>query len=159
VKNLCRSYIPYSPDSWFFYDEDFARLYAAEQRVARFMLLLAFVAVSLAGMGLVGLSIYAVENRRKEIGVRRVMGASTTTILILFYRDLFRIHLGSTLIAFPIVFFFMRSWLNNFAYRISLSPWFFAAGAVMTAALFFITSSANVLKNAAANPADTLRYE
>jgi putative ABC transport system permease protein len=159
IKKLCRHYIPYSADSWFFFDEDFARLYAAEQRIARFMLLLAIIAVSLAGLGLLGLSIYTVESRRKEIGIRRVMGASTSTILILFFKDLFRIHLIAMLFAFPIVYYFMHGWLNNFAYRISLGPWFFAAGAFLTAALFFVTSSANVLKNAAANPADTLRYE
>ena len=159
VRALCHQFIPYAPDSWSFFDRDFDRLYAAERRVARFMLTLAAAVVILASMGLLGLSLYAVQNRRKEIGIRRVMGASTATILFLFFKDFLRIHLWAMLIAFPIIGVAMHKWLNNFAYRISLVSWVFAAGALLTAALFFLTSSLNVYKNAAANPAETLRSE
>ena len=159
VQLLCSRFIPFAPDSWSFFDKDFDRVYAAERRVARFMVTLAAAAVILAAMGLLGLSLYAVQNRRKEIGIRRVMGASTATILFLFFKDFLRIHVWAMLIAFPIIGFAMHSWLNNFAYRISLVSWVFAAGALFTAALFFLTSSLNVYKNAAANPAETLRSE
>jgi putative ABC transport system permease protein len=159
VRSLCRRFIPYAPDSWTFFDKDFDRVYAAEQRVARFMVTLAVAAVILASMGLLGLSLYSVQNRRKEIGIRRVMGASTATILYLFFKDFIRIHLWAMLIAFPIIGLAMHKWLNNFAYRISLVSWVFAAGALLTASLFFLTSSLNVYKNASANPAETLRSE
>ena len=110
-------------------------------------------------MGLLGLSIHAVQNRRKEIGIRRVMGASAAAILFLFFRDFFRILLWAMLLAFPIIGFAMQSWLNNFAYRIPLSPWIFITGALLSAVLFFVTSSLNVYKSASANPAESLRSE
>lgn len=159
VQNICQKFIPYAAESWSFFDQDFDRLYAAEKRTAHFMVTLALTAVILAAMGLLGLSIYAVENRRKEIGIRRVMGASTTTILFLFFKDFFRIHLGSMIFAFPIIAYAMHNWLQNFAYRISLAPWIFILSAVFTAVLFFVTSSLNVYKNATANPAVCLRHE
>jgi putative ABC transport system permease protein len=159
VRALCRKFIPYAPDSWSFFDRDYARLYAKEQRVSRFMITLAFTAVLLASMGLLGLSIYAVEKRRKEIGIRRVMGASTSAILFLFFKDFFRIHLVAMLIAFPAIAFAMQSWLENFAYRIALAPWIFVLSGLITALLFFVTSSLNVYRSAEANPAEVLRSE
>lgn len=159
VRALCQKYIPYSPDSWSFFDRDFFRLYASEQRMSRFMIALALTAVLLASMGLFGLSIYAVEKRRKEIGIRRVMGASTQGLVLLFFKDFFRIHLVAMLIAFTICAFVMRRWLDNFAYRTGLAPWVFILSGLLTALLFFITSSLNVFRSAEANPADILRSE
>lgn len=159
VKTMCREFISYSPEPWSFYDQDFGRMYAAEQITSRFLMILAFTAVSLAGMGLLGLSIYTVANRRKEIGIRRVMGASAVNILLLFFRDLFRIHLIAALIAVPLVYYFMYDWLNNFAYRIHLGPAVFLSGVAITALLFFAISSLNVLKHASTNPAESLRHE
>jgi putative ABC transport system permease protein len=159
IQEISLEFIPYSPEPWFFFDRDFDRLYAAEQRIFRFMFTLALTAVFLAAMGLLGLSIYAVENRRKEIGIRRVMGASTASILVLFFKDFLLIHLGAMLIAFPVIAYVIHNWLQNFAYRISLSPLIFFMGGLSTAILFFFTSSFNVYRNAAANPAESLRNE
>jgi putative ABC transport system permease protein len=159
VRALCRQYIPYSPDSWSFFDRDFFRLYASEQRMSRFMIALALTAVLLASMGLFGLSIYAVEKRRKEIGIRRVMGASTRRLVLLFFKDFFRIHLAAMLIAFPICAFVMHRWLDNFAYRTALAPWIFMLSGLLTALIFFATSSLNVFRSAEANPAEILRSE
>jgi putative ABC transport system permease protein len=159
VRTLCSRFIPYAPDAWSFFDKDFDRVYAAERRTARFLTTFALAALILASMGLLGLSMYSVQNRRKEIGIRRVLGASAPAILFLFFKDFLRIHLWSMLIAFPIIGIAMHRWLNNFAYRISLVSWIFAAGALLTAALFFVTSSLNVVKKAAADPVDTLRSE
>lgn len=159
IQEVSLKFIPYAPEPWFFFDRDFDRLYAAEQRVFRFMFILALIAVILAAMGLLGLSLYAVENRRKEIGIRRVLGASTASILVLFFKDFFFIHLGSMVIAFPIIAYAVHDWLQNFAYRISPSPIIFLLGGISTAALFFFTSSLNVYRNAAANPSESLRNE
>lgn len=159
VQVLCTKFFPYAPDPWSFYDQDFARMYAAEQVTSRFLMILAITAVFLAGLGLLGLSIYSVANRRKEIGIRRVMGASTSNILLLFFQDLFRIHIVATFCAVPLVYYFMHDWLNNFAYRIKLHPGLFLAGIIFTAVLFFLTSSLNVWLKTSANPAESLRYE
>jgi putative ABC transport system permease protein len=159
VQAVSLEFIPYAPEPWFFFDRDFDRLYSAEQRVFRFMFILALTAVVLAAMGLLGLSIYSVENRRKEIGIRRIMGASASSILVLFFKDFFLIHLGAMLIAFPVIAYAVHDWLQNFAYRISLSPVIFLMGGLSTAVLFFLMSSLNVYKNASVNPAESLRNE
>ena len=142
-----------------FFDRDFARLYAAEQRVSRFLIALALTTVLLAAMGIFGLSMFAVEKRRKEIGIRRVLGASTPVLLLLFFRDYFRIHLAAMLIAFPAIAFIMQKWLENFAYRTSLTLWMFLLSGLLTASIFFLTSSLNVYRSAEANPAEILRSE
>lgn len=159
IAEICRRFIPYAPESWFFFDEDFGRLYAAEQRTARFMLTLSLTAVALAAIGLLGLSVYSVERRSKEIGIRRVLGASTSSVLLLFSRDFLRIHALAMGIGFPLVAWMMSSWLNNFAFRIGLGAGLFVATAALTAALFFAAGSLSVYRTAAANPADSLRCE
>jgi putative ABC transport system permease protein len=159
VQDVCRSFIPYDPDCWFFFDEEFGRMYVSEQKTAGLMVALSLIAVVLAGMGLLGLSIYAVERRRKEIGIRRVLGASVPSVLFLFFRDFLYIHGAAMLVGFPLIYLTMNRWLANFAYRIAIGPWVFVLTAVLTAALFFITGSSSVIKAAAVHPADSLRYE
>jgi len=159
MAEVVRRFIPYAPDSWFFFDSDFDRLYASEQRTASFMLTLSLTAVALAAMGLLGLSLYAVERRRKEIGIRRVLGASTSAVLILFSRDFFRIHLTAMAVGFPLITWIMRSWLADFAYRIGLGAGFFAATAALTTAVFFAASGLLVVKSASESPASSLRRE
>ena len=131
----------------------------SEQKTAGLMSTLSLIAVALASMGLLGLSIIAIEKRRKEIGIRRVLGASATSVLLLFFRDFLYVHGVAMLIGFPLIYFAMNRWLANFAYRIAINPWIFVVTAVLTAALFFVTGSSSVVKTVAANPVDSLRYE
>jgi putative ABC transport system permease protein len=159
VQDVCRSFIPYDPGCWFFFDEEFGRMYESEQKTAGVMVALSLVAIFLAGMGLLGLSIYAVESRRKEIGIRRVLGASVPSVLFLFFRDFLYIHGVAMVVAFPLIYLIMNRWLANFAYRITIGPWVFVATAFLTAALFFITGSSSVVNAVAANPVESLRYE
>ena len=134
-------------------------MYRAERRTADMMLVLSIVAVSLAGMGLLGLSLSTVQNRRKEIGIRRVMGASIREVLILFFRDFIRIHGAALLIGFPLIHMTMTRWLSGFAYRIPIGPWIYIVTAVTTAALFFAAAGAFVLRAAAADPVESLKHE
>ncbi len=159
VSEVCKTFIPYDSNCWFFFDEQFGRMYESEQKITGFMLALSLIAVTLAGMGLLGLSIFAVEKRRKEIGIRRVFGASVSSVLFLFFRDFLYIHGVAILIGFPVIYLAINRWLSNFAYRISISPWIFIITAVLTAALFFITGSSSVIKAVATNPVDSLKYE
>jgi len=159
VEDVCRAFFPYAANNWFFFDEEFGRMYRREQRTAGLMVVLSVIAVALAGMGLLGLSIFAVEKRRKEIGIRRILGASVPSVLLLFFRDFLYIHALAVLIGFPIVYVVVNRWLNNFAYRIAAKPWVFAVTAVLTAALFFATGSSSVVKAAASNPVESLRQE
>lgn len=159
VSDVCHTFIPYTPDSWFFFDEEFGRMYRSEQKTASFMLMLSMIAVALASMGLLGLSVYAVEKRRKEIGIRRVLGASAASVLYLFFRDFLMIHGVAMLIGFPIIYWAANRWLAGFAYRIAISPWVFVLTAALTASLFFISGSSSVVRAVAANPVESLRYE
>jgi len=159
IRGVCRNFIPYDPNCWFFFDQEFGRMYRSEQKTAGVMATVSIIAVALAGMGLLGLSIYAVERRRKEIGIRRVLGASVPSVLFLFFRDFFYIHSAAMFIAFPLIYWVMNRWLSNFAYRISIGPWVFVMTAVLTAALFFVTGSFSVIKAAATHPVESLRSE
>ena len=159
VSEVCRKFFPYVPDSWTFFDEEFGRMYRSEQKTAGVMVALSLIAVALAGMGLLGMSVYAVERRRKEIGIRRVLGASVPSVLFLFFRDFLYIHAAAMVVAFPLIYWAMNRWLANFAYRIDFSLWVFFLTAVLTAALFFVTGSASVVNTVAANPVESLRYE
>jgi putative ABC transport system permease protein len=159
VRDVCRTFIPYDPGCWSFFDEEFGRMYVSEQKTAGVMVALSLIAVALAGMGLLGLSIYAVERRRKEIGIRRVLGASVPSVLFLFFRDFLYIHAAAMVVAFPLVYWVMSRWLANFAYRIAIGPWVFVLTAFLTAALFVLTGSSSVVKAAAAHPVESLRYE
>jgi len=159
VRNVCRKFIPYAPQSWFFFDEEFGRMYQSEQKTAGLMLALSVIAVALASMGLLGLSIYAAEKRRKEMGIRRVLGAPVSSVLFLFFRDFLLIHGVAVLVGFPIIYWAVNRWLAGFAYRIAIGPWIFVLTAVLTAGLFFIIGSGSVIKTVTADPVESLRYE
>jgi putative ABC transport system permease protein len=159
VREVCRRFFPYAPDSWSFFDEEFGRMYRSEQKTAGLMLALSVIAVSLASMGLLGLSIYAAEKRRKEIGIRRVLGASVPSVLFLFFRDFILIHAAAVLVGFPIIYWAVNRWLAGFAYRAPIRPWIFVLTAVLTVVLFFMTGSSSVIKAVNADPVESLRYE
>ncbi len=159
MSEVCKKFFPYAPDSWSFFDEEFGRMYWSEQKTAGLMLALSVIAVALASMGLLGLSIYAAEKRRREIGIRRVLGAPMSSVLFLFFRDFILIHGVAMLIGFPIIYWVVARWLAGFAYRVAMGPWVFVLTAVLTAALFFITGGSSVIKAVTASPADSIRYE
>lgn len=159
VRDVCRTFFPYDPGCWSFFEEEFGRMYRSEQKTAGVMVALSLIAVALAGMGLLGMSIYAVERRRKEIGIRRVLGASVPSVFFLFFRDFLYIHAAAMVFAFPLIYWAMDRWLANFAYRIDIGPWGFVLTAVLTAILFVLTGSSSIIKAAAAHPVESLRYE
>lgn len=134
-------------------------MYRSEQKTVGLMLALSLIAVSLASMGILGLSIYAAEKRRKEIGIRRVLGAPMSSVFFLFFRDFLLIHGVAMLVAVPIIFWAVNRWLAGFAYRIAIGPWIFVLTAVLTAALFFIIGSGSVIKTVTADPVESLRNE
>jgi putative ABC transport system permease protein len=159
VRDVCRKFLPYAPDSWFFFDEEFGRMYRSEQKTVGLMLALSSIAVALASMGLLGLSIYAAGRRRKEIGIRRVLGAPMSSVFFLFFRDFLLIQGVAMLVAVPIIYWAVNRWLAGFAYRIAIGPWIFVLTAVLTAALFFIVGGGSVIKTVTANPVESLRNE
>jgi len=147
------------PFNYFFLDENFARLYRIETVMEKFVMSFAGLAVLLACMGLFGLASFIMEYRMREIGIRKVFGASVYRILTIELVKFLKILAVSCIIAFPVIYFMMSAWLKNFAYRIDIGWWsFIAAGAIVISAAL-ITVSYQSVKAARANPIDTIRYE
>jgi putative ABC transport system permease protein len=154
-----KSFAPATPFDFSFLDNEFDALYRSEQRMGTVFGVFTFLSIFVACLGLFGLSIYTAERRKKEIGVRKVLGASVQNVVGLLSREFLRLVTIAAVVAFPIAWLAMNKWLENFAYRISMDWWIFliAGAAAMTIAL--ITVCFQAIKAAIANPVKTLRSE
>ncbi len=153
------TYEPANPFEYFFLDEDFGRFYEQERRLGRIFTGFTILAIFIACLGLFGLASYVTSRRTKEIGVRKVLGASVGSILVLLSKEFTRLVLISALIAFPIAYLMMDQWLEEFAYKTTLSWWIFAAAAVLSLVIAWSTVAYQALRAATANPVDSLRFE
>ena len=147
------------PFDYFFIDDNYARSYQAEEKVAEIIGIFSLLAVILACMGLLGLSALTVSQRTKEIGIRKVLGASLYDIAFLISKQFVILVLFANIIAFPIAYFLMKDWLQNYPYRIELGIIFFIIGGLLALVIAMITVSFQAIKAARANPVDSLRYE
>jgi putative ABC transport system permease protein len=147
------------PFEYSFFDELFDQTYRAEQRMAAIFSAFALLAILIACLGLIGLASFTAERRTREIGIRKVLGASSSGVVILLSREFMKWVVLANLIAWPIGYFAMRAWLQNFAYRMALTPAMFLGAAL--AAFFFAAAviSLQTYRAANANPADSIRYE
>jgi putative ABC transport system permease protein len=154
-----KSFAPATPFDFSFLDNEFDALYRSEQRMGIVFGIFTFLSIFVACLGLFGLSIFTAERRKKEIGVRKVLGASVQTVVGLLSREFLRLVIIATWIAFPVAWLAMNKWLQDFAYRINMGWWiFFIAGAsAITIAL--VTVSFQAAKAAMANPVKALRAE
>ena len=159
IKQLWQRMAPGQPFSYAFLDDSFNRLYTAETRTGRIALTFAVLAILIACLGLFGLVTFAVEQRTKEIGIRKVLGAGTGSIVGMVAKD-FLVLVGiASLIAFPIAGWGMHRWLEGFAYRVGLEWWIFTLAGVMAFLIAFFTVGFRALNAAMINPAKTLRAE
>jgi putative ABC transport system permease protein len=147
------------PFQFHFMDENYQKLYNSEMRTGKVFNLFSFIAVLLACMGLFGLSTYDIRQRTKEIGIRKVLGASVAQIMFLLLNNILKLVLLAIIIASPIAWWLSKKWLQGFAYRITISWWMFAGAAVWVIAIAFITVSFQSIKAAMANPARSLKTE
>lgn len=145
--------------SYFFLDEDFNRQYGAEENVGRLALSFTILAVFISCLGLVGLSSYTAEQRTKEIGIRKVLGASVPHILLLLTREFTQWVLVANIIAWPLGYIFMSGWLRSFAYRTPIGLGIFLVSGAMALGLALLTVSFQSVKAALSNPVHSLRYE
>lgn len=159
IKQQWNTYGAGAPFSYTFLDERFANVYAAEERTGQIFTLFAILSISIAGLGLFGLSAYSIRQRTKEIGVRKVLGANTNTILLLVSKEYVYIVLIAFAVAVPLTWFAMNQWLQDFAYRISISIWIFLAAGASALLLALLTVSFQAIKAAIANPVKSLRTE
>ncbi len=151
-----------SSGSWidyFFVDENFDALYRSEERLNKIFSSFSVLAIAIACLGLFGLASFLAEQRKKEIGIRKVLGASVGAVVGFLSRGFLKLVGLAVLIAWPIAYFAMNIWLRGFAYRTSLSPWTFLGSGSAALAIAFLTVSYQAIRAASANPVDSLKYE
>ena len=154
-----KTLIPYRPFEFHFLDEDYNKLYSAEIRLGTVMNLFAGIAIALACLGLFGLSAYTVQQRFKEIGVRKVLGASVSNLVLLLSKDFIKLVVIAFILASPIAWYATNSWLNDFAYRTRINAWIFIATGLLAVIIAVATISFQAIKAAMANPVKSLRTE
>ncbi len=142
-----------------FLDQTFARQYAEDERKSTLFLVFCCITIVIACLGLFGLAAFSTEQRTKEIGVRKVMGASVEGILLLLTRDFVRLVLLAIGIALPLAFYGIREWLQGYAFRMDMSPWLFIIPAILVLFITLLTVSYQTLRAAQANPIKSLRTE
>ncbi|HNP22258.1 MAG: ABC transporter permease [Chitinophagaceae bacterium] len=150
---------PGMPFSYRFMDEAFDSMYRSEQRVGEVSVTFAILAIFIACLGLFGLVTYMAEQRTKEIGVRKVLGASVSNLVAMLSKDFLKLVIIAAVIAFPVSWWAMHSWLQDFAYRISIDWWVFAVAAFAALFIALATISFQAVKAALANPVKSLRTE
>jgi putative ABC transport system permease protein len=150
---------PGMPYSYRFLDESFSEMYREEQRVGRIALLFSIIAIIIACLGLFGLAAFVAEQRTKEIGIRKVLGASVSGLVALLSKDFVRLVAISFVIAAPLAWLAMHKWLQDFEYRITISWTVFLLAGLMALAIAIITISFQAIKAAVANPVKNLRSE
>ena len=139
--------------------DNYNKLYTSEKGMSKGFVLLTLIAIIIACLGLVGLATYSTNQKTKEIGIRKVMGASTLKVLIILWWGFIKLVCISTLVAWPIAYFFVRDWLNNFAYRIHISPWVFIVAAAAGILLAILSVGTITIKAVRQNPAESLKWE
>ncbi len=159
VESTWKKMAPGMPFSYRFLDEAFDQMYRTEQRTGKLAMAFAILAILIACMGLFGLATYAAEQRIKEIGIRKVLGASVNNIVEMLSRDFLILVLVSSIIAFPLAWWAMHSWLQDFAYRIAIPWWVFLLAGVIALLIALATISFQAIRAAVSNPVKALRSE
>jgi putative ABC transport system permease protein len=159
IKTIWDRHFPGDPYNYFFLDEFFSRQYIENQRFGQVFSLFAVFAIAIACFGLLGLSAYNVLQRTKEIGVRKVLGASVSSLLYLLSRDFLVLVGVAFVVAVPVTWVVMDSWLQSFAYRVGISWWVFGLAGLAAVGVAFVTVSGQAIKAATANPVKALRSE
>lgn len=159
IENVWRQFMSQRPFSYSFLDEKFNEQYRTEERFGKLFLNFAILAIFISCLGLLGLASYSTLQRTKEIGIRKVMGASVPTIVRLLSKD-FLVLVGiSFLVAAPVAWFFMHRWLQDFAYKTTLSWWVFFFAGIMALIIAMVTISFQAIRAAIVNPVKSLRTE
>jgi putative ABC transport system permease protein len=159
LKSEWKEFSPGWPFEYFFLDDNYDRLYKSEERLRHVFLTFTFLGIFIASLGLFGLAAFTAEQRTKEIGIRKVLGASVPNILILLSKEFARWVLLANIIAWPVAYFAMHRWLQNFAYRTRIGVWVFFLAAFLAFMIAVLTVSYQAVRAALANPAESLRYE
>jgi putative ABC transport system permease protein len=159
VEQTWRRIFPGKPFEYFFLDGFFQQLYRSEQQVGRLFTALTILGIFIACLGLFGLASFMCQQRTKEIGIRKVLGATVTGIIHLVSKEFLILVALANVIAWPVAYYAMSKWLQNFAYRIQIGWGTFILAGILALSIALITVSSQAVKAALTNPVDTLRYE
>ncbi len=159
IESVFKKYNPDQPFQYQFVDEDYAKKFGNEERIATLSSFFAILAIFISCLGLFGMASFVAEQRTKEIGVRKVLGASVFNLWRLLSKDFMSLVIISLLIAIPVAYYFMYSWLQNYQYRTAISWWIFASAGLGAILITLLTVSFQAIKAALANPVKSLRTE
>ena len=159
LKSKWRDLDPERSFDYFFADKNFEMLYASQDRMVTVVSYFSILAIIIASLGLFGLLAFNIVQRRKEIGIRKVLGSSTSGILLLLTKKYLLLIILANLIAFPLTFYLMNQWLHEFAYRISINAWSFFIAGFIVLAIASLSICIQAIKAATENPVNSLRYE
>ena len=159
LRKVCRELNPSVPFTYQFSDQEFAKLYSSEETVGKLSSYFAFLAIFISCLGLFGMAMFAAAQRTKEIGVRKVLGASVRDVIRLLTANFLKPVAIAMIISFPIAHYLLNQWLSNFAYRIDIEWWMYAIGGGIALLIAIITVSSQAIKAAMINPVKSLRSE
>lgn len=159
MEKVFKQFNPGFPFKYYFTDDEIAKNYKAEHTVSKLSKYFAFLAIFISCLGLFGLVTFTAEQKTKEIGIRKVLGASVTGIVRMLSKDFLKLVLIATIIAFPVAWWLMHTWLDDFAYRIDIGWWVFAVAGIAALLIALLTISFQSIKAAIANPVKSLRTE
>jgi putative ABC transport system permease protein len=159
VETTWNKFVRDMPFEYSLLDEDYSNLYLNERQTKKLFSIFSFLAIFIACLGLFGLSSFTADQKTKEIGIRKVLGASVPGIVTILNKSFTKWVLIANLVAWPAAWYVMSRWLQNFAYRIVLSWWMFVLAAILALLIAIFTVSFQTVKAALKNPVDSLRYE
>jgi putative ABC transport system permease protein len=159
LENAFGKTMPQSAFEYHFLDERIERLYRADRRTAATVVFFSMLSILISCLGLFGLAAFAAEKRVKEIGIRKVLGASILSLNALLARDFLKLVVVAIVVASPVAYFLMKKWLSDFAFRIEIEAWIFVAAGLVAVAIAFLTVSFQAIKAALADPVKSLRSE
>src|SRR5687768_8632725 len=159
IENIIKKNNPGYPFNYIFVDDEFDRQFRSEMLIGKLSRVFALLGIIITCLGLFGLAAYTAERRTKEIGIRKVLGATVTGITGLLSKDFLQLVVISALIAFPLAWWAMHDWLQNYAYRVNISWWVFIVAGIIVVLIALLTISFQSIKAAIANPVKSLRTE
>ena len=159
VEKVWKEFASNNPLQYYFLDQDFENIYIQEKQNARMAVIFSILAIFIASLGLFGLTSFTVEQKTKEIGVRKAMGSSVFGIYAVISKEVFILVSVSALLAWPLIYYVAGKWLENFYYRINLSIFTFIAGLTIALGIAVLTITYRIMKAATVNPAQSLKYE
>jgi putative ABC transport system permease protein len=159
IQNVWKKVFPDFPFVFSFLDKRIEGMYETEMKLGQSFNYFTLIAILLSCLGLLGLASYMAEKKTKEIGIRKILGATVPNVLLLLTKEFTKFVFLANIIAWPVGYFMMNRWLQNFAYRINIGLWVFIISSLFSLFTAFLTISYQSIKAATANPVDSLRYE